>query len=483
MIWAGTDDGLIHVTRNGGQTWKDVTPKDLTAWSKVSLIEASHFNAGTAYAAINRFRLDDLKPHIYRTRDFGASWTETVDGLPQHAVVNAVREDPEKPGLLFAGTEVGVFVSFDAGDHWRSLQMNLPSTSVRDLVIHGDDLVAGTHGRSFWILDDITPLRQVGETHLYAPQVALRWRWNRNTDTPLPPEEPAGENPPDGAIIDYELPAGAHEVTLEIFDAKGKSVRKYSSEDKAQVTEAELEHELNVPIYWVRPFHALASAEGFHRFIWDLHSTPPQVGEHSYPMTAIYHDTPRLPLGVYALPGTYKVELTVDGKHYSKKLDLKMDPRIKTTSAGLEKQYELSSELYGVLNESAANMAQARQLLVQVKAAIATASGEMKTHLEATEHDLDGVLPDDRRIGASALRVYEILQDTDNAPTSQGETAVTAIQTQFKESAAKWERLKGTQLASLNKELVRAHLPEIKLASGTLAGLDTVDSADKDSEP
>jgi photosystem II stability/assembly factor-like uncharacterized protein len=476
LIWAGTDDGLIHVTRDGGKTWKDVTPKDLTAWSKVSLIEASHFDAGTAYAAINRFRLDDLKPHVYRTRDFGASWTEVVDGLPANAVVNAVREDPEKPGLLFAATEVGVFVSFDAGDHWTSLQMNLPTTSVRDLAIHGDDLVAGTHGRSFWILDDITPLRQAGETHLYAPQVALRWRWNRNSDTPLPPEEPVGENPPDGAVLDYELPAGVHEVTLEIFDMKGKSVRKYSSEDKAPVTEAELEHELNVPTYWVRPFHALESSEGFHRFIWDLHSTPPQVNEHAYPMTAIYHDTPRLPLGLYALPGTYKAELTVDGKRYDKTFALKMDPRIKTTSAGLKRQFELSSELYSVLNESAANTAQARQLLVQVKAAAATASGEMKTHLEATEHDFDAMLPGDRRVGASALRVYEILQNTDNAPTSQGEAAVGEVKSQFKDLAAKWKKLKGTQLSSLNQELVRAHLPEIKLAKGILASLDKVDS-------
>jgi photosystem II stability/assembly factor-like uncharacterized protein len=473
LIWAGTDDGLIHITRDGGKNWSEVTPKDLTAWSKVSLIEASHFDAATAYAAINRFRLDDLKPHIYRTKDSGASWTEIVEGLPAHAVVNAVREDPEHAGLLFAGTEIGVFVSFDDGDRWQSLQMNLPTTSVRDLAIHGDDLVAGTHGRSFWILDDITPLRQssqtqTGQTHLYAPQQALRWRWNRSTDTPLPPEEPAAENPPDGAIIDYELADNSSDVSLEIFDSHDKLVRKYSSADKLPVTEAELEQELNVPTYWVRPFHRLSGEKGFHRFVWDLHGEPPQVTEHSYPIAAIYKNTPRMPRGVYALPGMYRVELTVDGKQYSRKFEMQMDPRIKTSSAGLERQYELSSGLYEVMNKSAADLAQARQLLVRVKAAAEHADGPMKTNLESAARDIDEVTRGEVRISRQAVRVYEVLQGTDNAPTSEGAAAAAEVSIEFKSLEAKWVTLKNVHLASLNRELHAAHLGEIHLAKEAL---------------
>ncbi|MBV8898002.1 MAG: glycoside hydrolase, partial [Acidobacteriaceae bacterium] len=225
LIWVGTEDGLIQVTHTGGASWHDVTPRGLSAWSKVSLMEASHFDANTVYAAVNRFRLDDLRPHLYRTHDGGNHWTEAVNGLPDGAVVNAVREDPVRKGLLYAGTETGVFISFDDGDDWQPLQMNLPVTSVRDLVIHENDLVIGTHGRSFWILDDITPLRQMSQqvvdadAFLFAPGRAVRWRWNRNTDTPLPPEEPVGQNPPDGAIVDYALQADSGPVTLEIFNA------------------------------------------------------------------------------------------------------------------------------------------------------------------------------------------------------------------------------------------------------------------------
>ncbi len=402
LIWAGTDDGLIHVTHNGGTNWKNVTPEALTAWSKVSLIEASHFDAKTAYAAVNRFRLDDLKPHIYRTRTAGASWEEIVNGLPENAVVNAIREDPQKPNLLFAGTEIGVFVSYDSGDHWNNLQMNLPPTSVRDLVIHGDDLVVGTHGRSFWILDDITALRQQAQMHgaqafLYAPQRAIRWRWNRGTDTPLPPEEPAGENPPDGAILNYELPEGVSEVALEMFDAAGHSIRKYSSQDKPPFTEAELQQQLEVPTYWVRPFAALSAAPGFHRFVWDLHTAPPQVSEHEYPISAIYANTPREPRGVYVMPGSYRVELTVDGKKFSQHLEVKMDPRIMTSHEGLQRQFVLSSELYKVIEESA--------------------KAESK---EA------------KALSAQALRVYGILQSTDAAPTSQAQAAAQELVTKWK---------------------------------------------------
>ena len=352
MLWAGTDDGLIHLTRNGGATWSNVTPAALTAWSKVSMLEASHTQLGTAYAAVNRFRLDDLRPHIYRTRDFGKSWQETVNGLPASAAVNAVKEDPQRAGLLFAATEIGVFVSRNDGDAWQPLQMNLPRTAVRDVVIHGDDLVAGTHGRGFWILDDITVLRQLAakpETsgpRLFAPQVAYRVRRNQNTDTPLPPEEPAGQNPPDGAIVDYYLPPGVSgPVVLEILTADGRFVRRYSSADQP----APIDTTINVPLYWVRPARVLPGGAGMQRFVWDLHYAPPEHADWEYPISAIYGDTPREPMGPIALPGAYTVRLSVAGKSFSQPLTLKMDPRVKTSPAALALQFQLASKIVSMM--------------------------------------------------------------------------------------------------------------------------------------
>ena len=292
VLWAGTDDGLIHLTRDGGKNWKNVTPPAMTPWSKVAQLDASHFDDDTVYAAVNRLRLDDLKPHIYRTHDGGATWKETVRGLPD-GPVNAVREDPVRKGLLFAATELAVFVSFNDGDDWQPLRLNMPATSIRDLVVHGDDLVVGTHGRGFWILDDISPLRDMtAETNLYEPRPTFRYPRNENTDTPLPPEEPAGKNPPDGAILYYNLKAApAGPITLEILDTAGKLVRRFSSQDKAEPADPAI----NVPAYWIRPFQSLSTAPGMHRFVWDLHAAPAGAGRRrggEYPISAIYQDTP-----------------------------------------------------------------------------------------------------------------------------------------------------------------------------------------------
>ncbi len=348
LIWAGTDDGLIQVTRDGGKHWRNVTPKGLPPWSKIAGLEASRFDPEVCYAAVNSLRLDDLRPHIFRTRDGGASWQEIVSGLPSDGPVNVVREDPVRPGLLYAGTEQTVFVSRDDGLHWNSLRLNLPATSIRDLVVHGDDLVIATHGRSFWILDDVEPLREAdpaaaGESaHLFRPQTALRWRASLNTDTPLPPDEPAGENPPEGALLDYWLKAPAKDVRLEILDGAGKVVRSFDSQDHpAPVDPASL----NVPAFWIQPPQPLSAAAGLHRFVWDLRLAPPPAFHHEPTMAAIPGRTPMEPRGPLVLPGAYRVRLTVDGRAFVQPLDLRMDPRVRTSNAGLAAQYDLGRRL------------------------------------------------------------------------------------------------------------------------------------------
>jgi photosystem II stability/assembly factor-like uncharacterized protein len=350
-IWVGTDDGLIHVTADGGKTWNDVTPPDLKPWAKVSMMDASHSNPLGAYAAINTFRLDDLRPHIYRTQDAGKTWTPIVKGLPAGAIVNTVKEDSQRKGLLFAGTETQVYVSFDDGESWESLRGNMPATSIRDLVIKEDDLVVGTHGRGFWILDDITPLRgwrpdvRDAEATLLKPQVATRFEWNRNTDTPLPPDEPAAENPPDGAIIHYFLrQPSSGSVSIDILDSAGKVVRQYSSDDKP----VQIRDEGNVPAYWIRPSPVVSTDAGLHRFVWDLHY-PPAPGAPEYPIAATPHNTAPGPKGPWVVPGTYTVKLTVAGKAYTQPLVVRADPRVKVGPAALQQQFTLSKRLYDAM--------------------------------------------------------------------------------------------------------------------------------------
>jgi len=443
VIWAGTDDGLIHVTRDGGRNWKDVTPAGLTAWSKVSQLDASHFDDNTVYAAINRLRLDDQRPYIYRTHDGGKTWSAIVDGLPEEPI-NVVREDPVRKGLLYAGSERAVYVSFDDGGHWQTLRMNMPATSVRDLVVHEDDLVAATHGRGFWILDDVTPLRQMtvtvaqSEAYLFRPALAYRVRRDLYTDTPLPPEEPAGKNPPDGAILDFYLSsAPASPLTLEILDAGGKPVRKYSSDDKPDVTEDELAKELNVPLYWVRWPRILPGEAGMHRFVWDLRYAPPQSANHEYPISAIYHDTPREPLGVLVLPGPYMVRLTVNGKTYTQPLPIKMDPRVKTPLPGLEEQFALASKL-------AAGMNQAYAALQEVKAAREKATDPARKDelaaLEGSGGGRRGRRGEENslsRLLGELQSLYMVVEGADTTPTAQAAASAAEMETTLRSLLAR----------------------------------------------
>lgn len=403
-LWAGTDDGLIHVTRDGGTTWKNVTPPALGPWWKVSLMDASHVDVQTAYAAVNTIRLDDLRPHVYRTRDGGASWTEIVTGLPAGTIVNVVREDPRQRGLLFAGTEQQVHVSFDDGDHWHSLRVNMPATSIRDLVIKDDDLVVGTHGRSFWILDDITPLRQIAagalakDTTLFTPQAAWRWRFNTNTDTPLPPDEPAGQNPADGALVHYRLTSPASEVTLEILDKAGAVVRRYSSRDQAEPPV----DGRNTPDYWLAPHQPLLATPGLHRFVWDLRHAPPAVAAFSYPIAATFRATPRTPRGSIVAPGAYTVRLRVDGRESTAPLTVRMDPRVKTPAAALQQQYATSRAIDAALRRVAAALAEART----ESAANGPRAGQARTAVTALT-----------RLQGQATQLFGLVEGADLAPT------------------------------------------------------------------
>ena len=331
-IWAGTDDGLIHVSSDGGTSWKDVTPPELTAWSKVSLIDSGRFDKNTAYAAINRIRLSDQSPWIFRTHDGGKTWKKVVNGLPNNEPINSVREDSVRKGLLFAGSERAVYFSLDDGENWMPLRLNMPATSIRDLVVQRGDVVVGTHGRSFWILDDITPLRQLtaeiktAKAVLFKPRDVFLYPTNTNTDTPIPQEEPAGQNPPDGAIINYYLgqePAGP--IVLEIVDDAGDLVRRYASDDAPIIID---KNTLSFPEYWVRPPAVLSSTAGSHRFVWDGYYTPVPTEQPRFPIAAIFQNTAPNPTSPRAKPGGYTVKLSVDGQSFEQPLTLHPDPRI-----------------------------------------------------------------------------------------------------------------------------------------------------------
>jgi photosystem II stability/assembly factor-like uncharacterized protein len=484
LIWAGTDDGLIHRTTDGGANWSEVTPKQLKPWQKISILDAGHFDKDTAYAAVNTLRLDDLRPHIYRTHDAGATWTEITNGIPDNENTDVVREDPERKGLLFAGTERAVYVSFDDGDHWQSLRLNMGASSIRDLIIKGDDLCVATHGRGFWILDNITPLRQLqaatikSPAVLFRPQTAWRVRWNTNSDTPLPPDVAAGENPPDGAMIDYYVGANTSgPVTLEIKDETGQTVRRYSSADPLPTPDPML----SIPSYWLRPAQRLASEPGLHRFLWDLHYAPVPGVQAEYPIAAVYRNTAPAATSPWAMPGKYTVVLTVGGKSYQQTLTLVMDPRVKTSNADLAEQFKLSKQLYDewfALNSITESIRLIRGRLTELRPRVP--EGDLKTHLNALGEKLQalagaggggrgGGVGGGARLSIAttigrARTLFGLVEEADVAPTPQAAAAVPEVLQDSRSLQESWQAIKSQDIPALNQELRAAGLPAIELA-------------------
>ncbi|HTI10200.1 MAG TPA: hypothetical protein VL832_16645 [Puia sp.] len=470
-IWAGTDDGLIHITRDGGKTWKNVTPPGIPSWSKISLIDAGHTDVNTAYAAVNGIRLDDMAPHIYKTHDGGKTWTSIDAGLPKDPI-NVVREDTKRKGLLLAGSERAVYVSFDDGAHWLSLRLNMPASSMRDLVIKDNDIVLATHGRSFWILDDISPLRQLSpetaaqDAVLYRPASAIRVRWNMGTDTPLPQEEPGGENPPDGAVIDYYLKEKATgPVTLDLTDAAGKIIRHYASTDTLYGIP-----DVNIPTYWIRPQQILSAEAGAHRFLWDLHYQPLNIPP-AYPIGATFANTAPSPTSPWVMPGTYTIKLTVNGKSYTQPLTVKMDPRVHTPLPALQQQHDLSLIAYKGRQDAMTRHDQVHALRAQI-ASLTDLPLTLETslkELDATAASLEGTPTRGRRGAANAgsLQSYSQLQgnfgallntlsEADLPPTSQLISALQATRQAATATDAAWTHLKEKELPALNAKLQAA---------------------------
>jgi photosystem II stability/assembly factor-like uncharacterized protein len=397
VLWAGTGDGVIQVTMDGGKMWTNVTPPQMKAWTRIFNMDAGHFDTKTAYAAANTLRLDDMNPHLWRTHDGGKTWTEIDSGIAGGAVTNSIREDPRKKGLLYASTDTQVWVSFDDGDNWHSLRLNMPAVSIRDIEVKDDascmcsDLVAGTHGRGFWILDDVTPLRQAAEAaaatsaYLFKPATGIRIRFGTNDPTPWPPELLAGENPPPGAIVDYYLPSSVGEVKLEFLNTAGKVIRTYSSTDKVMSPDPATDPvaynkicqqrptaaDCSLPLYWPAPQQVLKTTAGMHRFDWDMHYDPiPGAGgggRGGGGGAAVPHRTYSGVNSPWVAPGTYTVRLTANGQSVTQPMTIKLDPRVKVTPE-VQQIFTLTTKMEDNARISGAAYKEAREVLDKLKA-------------------------------------------------------------------------------------------------------------------
>ncbi len=475
LIWIGTDDGLVHLTRDEGKTWTNVTPRGFPDWSTISLIEASPLDPATAYAAIDAHKLDNFKPYIYKTSDFGRTWTSITTGLPENSYVHAVREDPKHKGLLYAGTETGIWVSFDDGARWQSLQMNLPTTPIHDLIIHGDDLAVATHGRSFWILDDLAPLRQMSaaisteSAHLFTPSSAVRTRIGHTN----PRRYPVGENPPEGAILYYWLKEEPKEpAKLEFLDAQGKVIRTLTSEEKKKPEPGEeWEHDAKV--------EHIPAAAGLNRFAWDLrYESPAKIPGAIYDSS----DGPAPPL---ALPGKYSVRLTVAGKSSTEPLEISMDPRVKTSADDLQKQFEFILKMRDRQAEMNRAILGIRDSRTQLKAlekrlagndgasAIVASSADIRKKITAIEEELiqvNATASEDEanyptKLNSKFSYLNGVADSADTAPTAAEQAVFAEIDKQLEAQLEKWREVLTKDLPVLNDAMQKSNIPLIAPAA------------------
>jgi len=476
LIWVGTDDGLVHITRDGGKSWSNITPKDLPEWSRISQIDPSPFDAGTAYMAVDRHQNDDLHPHIYKTSDYGKTWTTIVKGISDTTFVRAVREDPKKRGLLYAGTEMGVFVSFNDGADWRSLQLNLPRAPIHDLIVKNDDLVVATHGRAFWILDDLAPLRQFTDevakqdVHLYAPATAYRMQ----TPDEAPPKSIlVGQNPPAGAVIDFFVKAPPKgETTIEILDGQGQVIRKYSSL-KSEVPDEPLDPDDK------KPEKEIKVEAGLNRFVWNLRYESANRVPGYYLWE--YNGGARGPL---ALPGSYQVRLTLDGKSQTAPLEVKLDPRVLVSQADLEKEFNLLLQIREQLNrvytavnqiedvrsqtdgmkrrlppdESARSVASSADTLigklVSVREPLINLRISANEDSLAYHPELDGQL---------AFLAMIVSAGCDCAPTDAAVKRFAELREQTDKAIASWENLQKTDVAAFQRLAIERGIPPVAI--------------------
>ena len=437
LIWAGTDDGAIHVTRDGGKTWRNVTPPTLPAWGIVFAIEASRFDSGVAYAAVDLHRLDRREPLLLRTKDLGSTWQTITHGLPADECTSVVREDTKHAGLLFAGTERAVHVSFDDGDSWQPLSLNLPTTWMRDLLPHGDDLILATQGRGLWVLDDVAPLREASGAvereplRLFQPAAAVRLRSSENRDTPWPPETALGENPPTGAVLDYWLAEGARDsVTLTIRDGKGGVVRRFTSTAPPESLSARRYFEAA----WTRAPQRLATTAGMHRFVWDLRYTRPPAPSYSYTIAAVRTSgTPMEPQGAFVVPATYKVTLSANGTSVSRTLTVLPDPRVRVSDAAYREQLDLTGIAIAAMQRG---MDASREIARRRER---NPSGATADSLRTILDDPGGL----RAVTGNLARLVGDLQAADSAPTNGMQEAVHACSAEVDNLIRRWRQVEG----------------------------------------
>ena len=464
QVWVGTDNGRVQLTRDDGATWTEVTPPGLGEWSKVNTIDASATDPGTAYVAADRHRLDEMRPVAFRTHDFGATWVDIARGLPQDEWLGALRQDPKRAGLLYAGTNRGVHVSFDDGESWQSLQLNLPTTGINDLLAHGDDLIVATQGRAIWALDVVEPLRQLAiaeasggvERHrptLLQPAPAVRLRANQNRDTPLPPEEPRGENPPTGAVIDYLLPVAARgPIVLEVFDGAGARVRRFASD--------ELPDRPRAGVYfadrWLAEPDLPATTAGHHRFVWDLRRERPRALDYDYSIAALPgKETPPSPQGALVPPGSYEVRLTVDGVELRQPVTVVADPRVSFTAADYDETAGFQGSVATLLADSATLAAAIGGFEARLGAAAEKSEGRDARSLAEVRHRLGEVRSGDdpAAVNGRLSGLAADLESSDSRPTAPQRELLAECRVQIASFSARWKDFAQRELPRIERRL------------------------------